>query len=149
MTEAAYFLSKEAEEALIDPLLKLFNEHHFVNPNGIQKVYISSPLEATPWDILVVHHSGHFFVDIKLAPLARRWGKIADKTFRDIRISLENGVAVLLFIPPKIYLLSPDLLPFLPEDLTTDFLEAQTPSTFVEVETARRVLEVYDRMTTT
>lgn len=146
MTRAAYFLSKEAEEALVDPLLKLLNEHHFVKPNSIQKVYISSPLEAIPWDILVVHQGGQLFVDIKLAPLAPRWGRIADKTFSDIKKTLQAGVLVLLFVPPRIYLLSPDLLPFLPEELTLGFLEASTPSTSVDPEVSEQVWQVYERM---
>lgn len=146
MTRAAYHLSKRAEEELIQPLLRLLDEHGIIPSSAVQNVRISSPTTAVPWDIRIDHSRGTLLVDIKLAPKAHVWGAVAPQTFRDVRTSLENGVSVLLFIPPKIYLLSPQLLPHLPEELSIGFLETYTPSTFVDEETARRVWEVYDRM---
>ncbi|BDG20335.1 hypothetical protein TthSNM11_25380 (plasmid) [Thermus thermophilus] len=148
MTEAAYFVSKKAEMALTKPLLLLLRQQKLL-PTEDFSVEISSPLVAVPWDIALFHSSGVLLVDIKLAVKARYWGKVADATFEDIRQSLRNGVAVLLFIPPKIYLLFAEHLPLLPDELTTDFLEENTPSLIVDLETRSLVEGVYEAMLST
>lgn len=140
MTEAAYFLSKRAEHALVGPLLKLLEREGFV-PEAVQ---ISSPLEASPWDIAIITSSGTIFVDIKLAAKARLWGRIAPQTLADIKASLERGVDVLLFVPPKVYLLND--LRHLPDELSLDFLEENTPSLLVDPETRNLVKGIYEAM---
>ncbi len=146
MTQAAYFVSKNAERLLVKPLLLLLDAHNIVRLEDLQGVHISSPLEAVPWDIAVVHRSGAFFVDVKLAPRARFWSRVAPQTFLDIKLSLKEGVAVLLFITPKVHLLLPHLLPVLPPELTLGFLETWAPSAPVDPSIARQVQDIYDRI---
>ena len=83
-------------------------------------------------------------MDIKLAAKARLWGRIAPQTLADIKASLERGVAVLLFVPPKVYFLND--LRHLPDELSLDFLEENTPSVLVDPETRNLVEAVYDQM---
>ncbi len=145
MTEAAYFVSKKAEMALTKPLLLLLRQQKLL-PTEDFSVEISSPLVAVPWDVALFHSGGVLLVDIKLAVKARMWGKVARETYEDIRCSLRNGIAVLLFVPPKAYLILPEHLPSLPNgDLTLDILEA-FPSVLVDPETRNLVEAVYEAM---
>jgi hypothetical protein len=83
-------------------------------------------------------------VDLKLACKANIYGRISDKTLADIRASLENGVAVALLVPPRLYLLYP-------WDITWDgTLEAlwNRPSILLPKNVLDRVWNIYSRMTT-
>jgi hypothetical protein len=131
--EAAYFWSKEAEKILAPYVQALIGAK--------EPPTISSPLLASPWDYAF---SDDLLVDLKLACKARSYGQISHSTLTDIRKSLESGVMVALFIPPRLYLLSP-------WDITWDGgLEAlwNRPSVLVPKNVVDRVWNIYSRMTT-
>jgi hypothetical protein len=132
VTEAAYFWSKEAEEILAPYVQALVDAE--------EPPEISSPLFAVPWD----YSFNGLRIDLKLACKARSYGKISHKTLADIRKSLENGVLIALFIPPRLYLLYPwdDIW-----DGTLEYLYT-CPSVSVPESVVDRVWEIYSRMTT-
>jgi hypothetical protein len=133
MTEAAYYLSKEAE-IILAPFVQ-----HLVGAKEPPR--ISSPLSAATWDYAF---NDDLLVDLKLACKARSYGKISHRTLTDIRKSLESGVVVALLVPPRLYLL-------FPYDLTWDGrLETlwNRPSVLVPKEVLDRVWNIYSRMTT-
>jgi len=131
MTEAAYFWSKDAE-VMLAPYVQLLV--------GAEKPpQISSPLLAESWD----YAFDDLLVDLKLACKARSYGKISHRTLTDIRKSLESGVVVALFVPPRLYLLYP-------WDITWDGrLETlwNRPSVSVPESVVQQVCEIYSRMT--
>jgi hypothetical protein len=132
MKESAYFFSKEAE-VILAPYVQVLV--------GAEKPpTISSPISAAPWD----YSFEGLLVDLKLACKARVYGRISDRTLADIRKSLENGVLVVVLVPPYLYLLSP-------WDITWDgSLESLRTRPFVLVprEVLEQVWEIYSRMTT-
>jgi hypothetical protein len=130
MTEAAYFWSKEAE-IILAPFVQ-----HLVGAERPPE--ISSPISATPWD----YAFDDLLVDLKLACKARSHRKISHSTLTDIRKSLESGVVVALFVPPRLYLLYP-------WDITWDGrLETlwNRPSVSVPESVVQKVCEIYNRM---
>jgi len=131
MTEAAYFLSKDAE-VILAPYVQVLV--------GAEKPpQISSPLFPEPWD----YDFEGLLIDLKLAMKAAIYGRVSDQTLADIRTSLRNGVLVAVLVPPNIYLLSPS-------DITWDgSLEAlwNKPSVLVPKEVLQQVWSIYDRMT--
>jgi len=131
MTEAAYFLSKEAE-VILAPYVQVLV--------GAEKPpQISSPLLAESWD----YAFDDLLLDLKLAMKANIYGKISDQTLADIRVSLRNGVMVALLVPPYLYLLSP-------WDIAWDgTLEAlwNRPSVLVPKSVLEQVWSIYERMT--
>ncbi len=131
MTEAAYFLSKDAE-VILAPFVQ-----HLV---GAEKPpQISSPLFPEPWD----YAFDDLLVDLKLACRAGIYGKIADQLLADIKKAMRDGVVVALLVPPRLYLLSP-------WDITWDGrLETlwNKPSVLVPKEVLQQVWSIYDRMT--
>jgi len=131
MTEAAYFLSKDAE-VILAPFVQVLV--------GAEKPpTISSPLSAATWD----YSFDDLLVDLKLACKANIYGRISDKTLADIRVSLENGVLVALLVPPRLYLL-------FPYDLTWDGrLESlwNRPSVLVPKSVLEQIWSIYNRMT--
>jgi len=132
MTEAAYFISKEAE-VILAPYVQVL-------VGAESPPTISSPLLATTWDY---SFKDDLLVDLKLACKANIYGRISDKTLADIRASLENGVLVALLVPPRLYLL-------FPYDLTWDGrLESlwNRPSVLVPKNVLDRVWDIYSRMT--
>jgi hypothetical protein len=133
MTEAAYFLSKDAE-IILAPFVQVL-------VGAESPPTISSPLSAVTWDY---SFNDDLMVDLKLACKAHRYGRISDQTLADIRKSLENGVLVAVLVPPRLYLLHP-------WDITWDgSLEAlwNRPSVLVPKEVLDRVWNIYSRMTT-
>jgi len=130
MTEAAYFLSKKAE-VILAPYVQVLV--------GAEKPpQISSPLLAESWD----YAFDDLLVDLKLACKARSHRKISHSTLTDIRKSLESGVVVALFVPPRLYLLYP-------WDITWDGrLETlwNRPSVSVPESVVQKVCEIYNRM---
>ena len=131
MTEAAYLLSKDAEVLLAPYVQLLLGEDH--------PPEISSPAFATPWD----YRFGDLFLDLKLVPKALVFGQVADQTLKEIRSALQKGIFVVLFIPPRLYLLGP-------WDITWDgTLESllTRPSVLLPKEVVQQVWELYDRMT--
>ncbi len=131
MTEAAYFLSKDAE-IILAPYVQ-----HLVGAD--KPPQISSPLLPECWD----YDFEGLLIDLKLACKARVYGRVSHQTLADIRASLENGVLVALLIPPRLYLLSP-------WDITWDgSLEAlwNMPSVPVPKEVLEQVWDIYSRMT--
>ncbi len=131
MTEAAYFLSKDAE-IILAPFVQVL-------VGADKPPEISSPISATPWD----YDFEGLLVDLKLAMKANIYGKISDQTLADIRASLRNGVLVAVLVPPYIYLLSP-------WDIGWDgSLEAlwNRPSIPVPKEVLEQVWDVYVKMT--
>jgi len=131
MTEAAYFWSKEAETILAPYVQALVGAE--------EPPEISSPLFAMPWD----YSFNGLRVDLKLACKARSYRRISHRTLTDIRKSLESGVMVALFIPPRLYLLSP-------WDITWDgSLESLyiCPSVSVPESVVQQVWSIYNRMT--
>ncbi len=133
MTEAAYYLSKEAE-IILAPYVQ-----HLVGAKEPPR--ISPPSFAATWDYAF---NDDLLVDLKLACKARSYGKISHRTLTDIRKSLESGVMVALFIPPHLYLLYP-------WDATWDgSLESlyTCPSVSVPKDVVDRVWNIYSRMTT-
>ena len=131
MTEAAYFLSKDAEVILAP--------HVQVLVGAEKPPQISSPLFPEPWD----YDFEGLLIDLKLAMKAAIYGRVSDQTLADIRTSLRNGVLVAVLVPPNIYLLSPS-------DITWDgSLEAlwNKPSVLVPKEVLQQVWSIYDRMT--
>jgi hypothetical protein len=131
MTEAAYFLSKDAE-IILAPFVQVL-------VGADKPPEISSPISATPWD----YAFDDLLVDLKLACKARSYGKISHRTLTDIRKSLESGVMVALLIPPRLYLLYP-------WDITWDgTLEAlwNRPSILLPKNVLEQVWELYERMT--
>ena len=102
---------------------------------------ISSPISACPWD----YDFGGLKVDLKLACKARIYGQISDQTLADVRKSLESGVLVAIYVPPKLYLLTPSDLPFLARGLPIEMLET-FPHVFVDRETGGLVWDLYSRM---
>jgi len=132
MTEAAYYLSKEAENILA-PYVQ-----HLV---GAEKPpQISSPLFAATWDYFF---NDDLLVDLKLACKAHLYGRISDQTLADIKKALRDGVMVAVLVPPRLYLL-------FPYDLTWDGrLETlwNKPSVSVPKEVLDRVWDIYIRMT--
>jgi len=132
MTEAAYFLSKDAE-VILAPYVQVLV--------GAEKPpQISSPLLAESWDYAF---NDDLLVDLKLTLKARIYGKVSDQTLADIRKSLENGVLVAVLVPPELYLL-------FPSDMTWDgSLEAlcNRPSVLVPKNVLDRVWDIYSRMT--
>lgn len=132
MTEAAYYLSKEAE-IILAPCVQ-----HLVGAKEPPR--ISSPSFAATWDYAF---NDDLLVDLKLACKARSYGKISHRTLTDIRKSLESGVMVALFIPPHLYLLCPwDAI----WDGTLEFLYT-CPSVSVPESVVQQVCEIYSRMT--
>jgi hypothetical protein len=132
MTEAAYFLSKDAE-IILAPYVQVL-------VGADKPPTISSPISATPWD----YDFEGLLVDLKLACKARVYGRISDRTLADIRASLGKGVMVALLVPPYLYLLSP-------WDITWDgTLEAlwNRPSILLPKNVLDRVWNIYSRMTT-
>jgi hypothetical protein len=132
MTEAAYFLSKDAE-IILAPFVQVL-------VGAESPPTISSPLSAVTWDY---SFNDDLLVDLKLACKANIYGRISDKTLADIRASLENGVVVALLVPPRLYLLHP-------WDITWDgSLEAlwNRPSVLVPKNVLDRVWDIYSRMT--
>jgi hypothetical protein len=131
MTEAAYFISKEAE-VILAPFVQVL-------VGSERPPEISSPLFPEPWD----YSFEGLLVDLKLACKARVYGRISDRTLADIRASLENGVLVALLVPPYLYLLSP-------WDITWDgSLESlrNRPFVLVPKNVVDRVWDIYSRMT--
>ncbi len=131
MTEAAYFLSKDAE-VILAPFVQLL-------VGAERPPQISSPLLPECWD----YAFDDLLVDLKLACKAGIYGKISDQTLADIRASLRNGVLVAVLVPPKLYLL-------FPSDITWDgSLEAlwNKPSVLVPKEVLQQVWSIYERMT--
>ena len=131
MTRAAYLLSKDAEVLLAPYVQLLLGEDH--------PPEISSPAFATPWD----YRFGDLFLDLKLVPKALVFGQVADQTLKEIRSALQKGIFVVLFIPPRLYLLGP-------WDITWDgTLESllTRPSVLLPKEVVQQVWELYDRMT--
>jgi len=135
MTRAAYLLSKDAEVLLAPYVQLLLGEDH--------PPEISSPAFATPWD----YRFGDLFLDLKLACKARIYGQISDQTLADVRKSLESGVLVAIYVPPKLYLLTPSDLPFLARGLPVEMLEA-FPHVFVDQKTGEEVWKLYESMLT-
>jgi hypothetical protein len=131
MTEAAYFISKEAE-VILAPYVQVLV--------GSEKPpQISSPLFAEPWD----YSFEGLLLDLKLAMKAGIYGKISDQTLADIKKALRDGVLVALLVPPRLYLL-------FPSDITWDgTLEAlwNRPSVLVPKNVLDRVWDIYSRMT--
>ncbi|WP_448377502.1 hypothetical protein [Fervidobacterium sp.] len=130
MTEAAYFLSKEAE-GLLAPYVQIL-----VGAKDPPK--ISSPFSATPWD----YDFKDLFIDLKLAPEAPKYGRVADQTLGDIRFSLQKGISVALFVPYRLYLLQP-------WDITWDgSLESlrNRPSVLLPKEVVECVRRIYQKM---
>jgi hypothetical protein len=131
MTEAAYFLSKDAE-IILAPYVQVLV--------GAEKPpQISSPLLPECWD----YDFEGLLVDLKLAMKARVYGRISDRTLADIRASLGKGVMVALLVPPYLYLLSP-------WDIGWDgSLESLRTRRFVLVpkEVLQQVWSIYERMT--
>jgi hypothetical protein len=131
MTEAAYFLSKDAE-FILAPFVQVL-------VGADKPPEISSPISATPWD----YAFDDLLVDLKLACKARSYGKVSHRTLTDIRKSLESGVMVALFIPPHLYLLYPwDAI----WDGTLEFLYT-CPSISIPESVVQQVCEIYSRMT--
>ena len=135
MTEAAYFFAKDAE-VLLAPYVQVL-------VGAEEPPEISSPSLAVPWD----YKFGDLLVDLKLAAKARRFGQVAPDTVQDIRGSLEKGVLVVLYVPPKLYLLTPSDLPFLARGLPVEMLEA-FPHVFVDRKTGEEVWKLYESMLT-
>jgi len=133
MTRAAYLLSKDAEVLLAPYVQLLLGEDH--------PPEISSPAFATPWD----YAFKDLLVDLKLACKARIYGQISDQTLADVQKSLESGVFVAIYVPPKLYLLTPNDLPFLAQGLSVETLET-FPHVFVDPETGGLVWDLYSRM---
>jgi hypothetical protein len=132
MTEAAYYLSKEAENILA-PYVQ-----HLVGAKEPPR--ISSPSFAATWDYAF---NDDLLVDLKLACKARCYGRISHRTLTDIRKSLESGVVVALFVPPYLYLLYPwDAI----WDGTLEFLYT-CPSISIPESVVQQVCEIYSRMT--
>jgi hypothetical protein len=132
MKDAAYFWSKDAE-VILAPFVQLL-------VGAERPPTISSPLLAVTWDY---SFNDDLLVDLKLACKANIYGRISDKTLADIRASLENGVAVALLVPPRLYLL-------FPQDITWDGrLETlwNRPSVLVPKSVLEQVWELYERMT--
>jgi hypothetical protein len=132
MTEAAYFLSKDAE-IILAPFVQVL-------VGAESPPTISSPLSAVTWDY---SFNDDLMVDLKLACKAHRYGRISDQTLADIRKSLENGVLVALLVPPRLYLLHP-------WDITWDgSLEAlwNRPSILLPKNVLEQVWSIYERMT--
>jgi hypothetical protein len=130
MTEAAYFWSKEAE-IILAPYIQ-----HLVGAKEPPR--ISPPSFAAIWD----YAFDDLLVDLKLACKARSYRKISLSTLTDIRKSLESGVVVALFVPPRLYLLYP-------WDITWDGrLETlwNRPSVSVPESVVQKVCEIYNRM---
>jgi len=130
MTEAAYFLSKDAE-IILAPFVQVL-------VGADKPPEISSPISATPWD----YAFDDLLVDLKLACKARSHRKISHSTLTDIRKSLESGVVVALFVPPRLYLLYP-------WDITWDGrLETlwNRSSVSVPESVVQKVCEIYNRM---
>jgi hypothetical protein len=131
MTEAAYFLSKDAE-VILAPYVQVLV--------GAEKPpQISSPLFPEPWD----YSFEGLLLDLKLAMKAGIYGKISDQTLADIKKALRDGVLVALLVPPRLYLL-------FPYDLTWDGrLETlwNRPSVLVPKNVLDRVWDIYSRMT--
>jgi hypothetical protein len=134
VTEAAYFLSKEAEKILAPYVQALIGAK--------EPPEISSPFFAASWD----YAFGKLLVDLKLTLKARIYGKVSDQTLADIRKSLENGVVVALLVPPRLYLLFPWDISW---DGTLESLESfySLPSVLVPEEVLEQVWELYQRMT--
>ncbi len=131
MTEAAYFLSKDAE-VILAPYVQVL-------VGAERPPQISSPLLPECWD----YAFDDLLIDLKLACRAGIYGKISDQTLADIRASLRNGILVALLVPPRLYLLSP-------WDITWDgSLEAlwNRPSISVPKEVLQQVWSIYERMT--
>ena len=135
MTEAAYFFSKDAE-VLLAPYVQVL-------VGAEEGPEISSPIAAYPWD----YRFGDLFLDLKLACKARIYGQISDQTLADVRKSLESGVFVAIYVPPKLYLLTPSDLPFLARGLPVEMLEA-FPHVFVDQKTGEEVWKLYESMLT-
>jgi hypothetical protein len=132
MTEAAYFISKEAE-IILAPFVQVL-------VGADKPPEISSPISATPWDY---SFNDDLMVDLKLACKAHRYGRISDQTLADIKKALRDDVLVALLVPPRLYLLYP-------WDVTWDgTLEAlwNRPSVLVPKEVLRQVWSIYERMT--
>jgi hypothetical protein len=132
MTEAAYYLSKEAE-IILAPYVQ-----HLVGAKEPPR--ISSPSFAATWDYAF---NDDLLVDLKLACKARSHGKISHRTLTDIRKSLESGVVVALFVPPRLHLLYP-------WDITWDGrLETlwNRSSVSVPESVVQKVCEIYSQMT--
>ncbi len=132
MTEAAYYLSKEAE-IILAPYVQ-----HLVGAKEPPR--ISSPRFAAIWDYAF---NDDLLVDLKLACKARSYGKISHSTLTDIRKSLESGVVVALFVPPYLYLLYPW------DAIWDGSLESlyTCPSVSVPESVVQQVCEIYSRMT--
>jgi hypothetical protein len=131
MTEAAYFLSKDAE-VILAPYVQVL-------VGAKEPPEISSPLLASPWD----YAFDDLLIDLKLTLKAGIYGKVSDQTLADIRKSLENGVLVALLVPPRLYLLSS-------WDITWDgSLEAlwNRPSILLPKNVLEQVWSIYERMT--
>jgi hypothetical protein len=131
MTEAAYYLSKEAE-IILAPYVQ-----HLVGAK--EPPTISSPLSAATWD----YSFEGLLVDLKLAMKANIYGKISDQTLADIKKALRDGVLVAVLVPPRLYLL-------FPYDLTWDGrLEAlwNKPSVLLPKSVLEQVWSIYERMT--
>ena len=132
MTEAAYFISKEAE-VILAPYVQVL-------VGAESPPTISSPLLAATWDY---SFNDDLMVDLKLACKAHRYGRISDQTLADIRKALRGGVLVALLVPPRLYLLSP-------WDITWDGrLETlwNKPSVLVPKNVLEQVWSIYERMT--
>ena len=143
MKSSAYHFSKQAEEAITPFLSELVRGHGFVPKHAQQIDSRLSPVsEPWPWDIAI---SFTLLFDLKLAIRARRFGQVAPDTVRDIRGSLKKGVLVVVYVPPKLYLLTPDDLPFLTDGLSVDYLETR-PSILVDAETEIAVCRLYEQM---
>jgi len=132
MTEAAYFLSKDAE-IILAPFVQVL-------VGADKPPEISSPISATPWD----YAFDDLLVDLKLAMKAGIYGKVSDQTLADIKKALRDGVLVAVLVPPRLYLLSS-------WDITWDgSLEAlwNRPSVLLPKNVLDRVWNIYSRMTT-
>ncbi len=132
MTEAAYFLSKDAE-VILAPFVQLL-----VGADKLPE--ISSPISATPWD----YDFEGLLIDLKLAMKAGIYGQIADQTLADIRTSLRNGIIVALLVPPRLYLLFPYDLTW---DGSVESLHTR-PSILLPKDVLEQVWNIYSRMTT-
>ena len=131
MTEAAYFLSKDAE-IILAPYVQVLV--------GAEKPpQISSPLLPECWD----YSFEGLLVDLKLACRAGIYGKISDQTLADIKKALRDGVLVAVLVPPKLYLLFPSDITW---DGSVESLHTR-PSILLPKSVLEKVWELYERMT--
>ncbi len=131
MTEAAYFLSKDAE-IILAPYVQVL-------VGADKPPQISSPLLPECWD----YAFDDLLVDLKLACKANIYGRISDQTLADIKKALRDGVLVALLVPPRLYLLFPYDLTW---DGSVESLHTR-PSILLPKSVLDRVWDIYSRMT--